>query len=53
MVGGLQNNDVRQDILDAKNIGLDGFALNFGTDFYECKLNAFLTKSRPIRVVFQ
>ncbi|CAN9220293.1 unnamed protein product [Alternaria alternata] len=29
MVGGLQNNDVRQDILDAKNIGLDGFALNF------------------------
>ncbi|KAG9194531.1 hypothetical protein G6011_04566 [Alternaria panax] len=29
MVGGLQTGDVRQDILDAKNIGLDGFALNF------------------------
>jgi hypothetical protein len=31
MVGGLQNGNVRQDILDGKNIGLDGFALNFGT----------------------
>jgi hypothetical protein len=30
MVGGLQKGDVRQDILDAKSIGLDGFALNFG-----------------------
>lgn len=30
MVGGLQNKDIRQDILEAKAIGLDGFALNFG-----------------------
>lgn len=31
MVGGVQNADVRQDIIDAKNIGLNGFALNYGT----------------------
>ena len=30
MVGGVQENDVVQDIKDAKNIGLDGFALNYG-----------------------
>jgi len=29
MVGGVQENDVVQDIKDAKNIGLDGFALNY------------------------
>jgi hypothetical protein len=30
MVGGVQENDVIQDIKDAKAIGLDGFALNYG-----------------------
>jgi hypothetical protein len=33
MVGGLQNHDIRSDILEAKAIGLDGFALNFGKWF--------------------
>lgn len=30
MVGDIQDAHVRQDILDAKAFGLDGFALNYG-----------------------
>jgi hypothetical protein len=30
MVGEIFNDHVRQDIIDAKALGLDGFALNFG-----------------------
>jgi hypothetical protein len=30
MVGGVQEKDIIQDIKDAKSIGLDGFALNYG-----------------------
>jgi hypothetical protein len=31
MVGGISEAHVQQDIRDAKNLGLDGFALNYGT----------------------
>jgi hypothetical protein len=31
MVGGISDVHVKQDIVDAKAFGLDGFALNFGT----------------------
>jgi glucan endo-1,3-alpha-glucosidase len=31
MVGGISEAHVRQDIVDAKALGLDGFALNYGT----------------------
>jgi glucan endo-1,3-alpha-glucosidase len=30
MVGGISEAHVRQDIVDAKALGLDGFALNYG-----------------------
>jgi len=30
MIGDIQDAHVRQDILDAKAFGLDGFALNYG-----------------------
>jgi hypothetical protein len=30
MVGGVQEADVQKDIDDAKKLGLDGFALNYG-----------------------
>jgi hypothetical protein len=32
MVGGISDEHVKQDIVDAKSLGLDGFALNFGRE---------------------
>jgi hypothetical protein len=36
MVGGISEEHVKQDIIDAKALGLDGFALNFGKHHVHC-----------------
>jgi hypothetical protein len=38
MVGGISEEHVKQDIIDAKKLGLDGFALNFGKLDIHCAL---------------
>jgi hypothetical protein len=52
MVGEIFNEHVRQDIIDAKALGLDGFALNFGRQQFPLSLmstkdsNTLQTNSR-------
>jgi hypothetical protein len=49
MVGGISEANVKQDIIDAKKLGLDGFALNFGEQDVHCILQQqTLTHHRPI-----
>lgn len=51
MVGELKLEEVKQDIEDARDLGLNGFALNFGEWLLPIELQsrAVLTMTRPVR----